>query len=89
MPESYFSFALSMELEGEGFVLDEVDDSYNSSLKFFVDLKRNPYFYLLYYVFPSILFIIISYSSFWIDANSVPARIGLSIIIILITIKFT
>jgi len=51
-------------------------------------MKRDSYFYMSYYVVPSVIFIIVAYSSFWVDANAAPARCGLSITIILITINF-
>lgn len=51
-------------------------------------IQRNPIFYINYYCLPSFLFIIMTYCSFWIDKNAAPARAGLSITVILITINF-
>ena len=40
------------------------------------------------FIFPSVLFVAISYSSFWINKESAPARVTLAIMTILISINF-
>ena len=52
-------------------------------------MKRDPYFYMTYYIIPSVLFVIISYCSFWIDKLAATARCSLAITSILITINFS
>jgi hypothetical protein len=52
-------------------------------------MKRNPRFYMTYYIVPSVLFVVIAYCSFWIDQNAAAARCALSITTILITIQFS
>ena len=44
---------------------------------------------MVYYIVPSIIFVVISYSSFWIDQESVTARCSLAITTVLITINFS
>lgn len=36
-----------------------------------LNLKRDPYFYMLYYIFPSVIFVILSYCSYWISSDAV------------------
>jgi hypothetical protein len=52
-------------------------------------IKRDPYFYMVYYIVPSVIFVILSYCSFWIDQESVTARCSLAITTVLITINFS
>jgi len=52
-------------------------------------MKRDPFFFMIYYVIPSVLFVICAYCSFWVDPAQPPARCGLAITTILITINFT
>ena len=44
---------------------------------------------MIYYLIPSILFVIISYCSFWIDKEAATARASIAITTILITINFS
>jgi hypothetical protein len=44
---------------------------------------------MVYYIIPSVLFIIISYCSYWIDYKSATARCSLAITTIVITINFS
>jgi len=60
----------------------------NSAIVYQLKFQRNPMFYIRYYCIPSILFIIMTYCSFWIDKGAAPARAGLAITVILITINF-
>lgn len=51
-------------------------------------MKRDPFFYITYYVVPSLLFVICAYASLYVDPAQPPARAGLAITTILITISF-
>ena len=51
-------------------------------------MKRDDQFYINFYVIPSILFILISYCSYWIDKSAAPARVAVGITTVLITISF-
>ena len=66
-----------------------MDGTENSGLRYTIEMKRDPYFYMTYYVVPSVLFVIISYCSFWIDKHAATARCSLAITTILITINFS
>lgn len=46
-----------------------------SGLKFIFKLKRQPLFLSKLFVYPSIIFVILAYTSFFIDKNGAPARI--------------
>jgi len=50
---------------------NELDHSINAGLTFSLSMKREPYFYMVYYIVPSVIFVIISYCSFWINKDSV------------------
>jgi hypothetical protein len=39
----------------------------NSALVYTLEMQRNSYFYMVFYIIPSIIFVICSYLSFWID----------------------
>ena len=43
---------------------------------------------MVYYIVPSVIFVLIAYCSFWISKDSVTARCSLAITIVLITINF-
>jgi len=43
---------------------------------------------MTYFLFPSILFVVTSYMSFWISKEAAPARVSLAILTILIAINF-
>ena len=62
-------------------------DSTTSGLLYTLHLKREPAFFWVFYIVPSILFVMLSYSSFWIDKTAVPARVGLGITTTLITLN--
>lgn len=66
-----------------------MDGSERSALRFTLQIKRDPYFYMVYYIIPSIIFVVISYCSFWISQESVTARCSLAITTVLITINFS
>jgi len=51
-------------------------------------MKRDPFFYITYYVIPSLLFVVCAYASLYVDPAQAPARCGLAITTILITISF-
>jgi hypothetical protein len=59
-----------------------------SGVQFDFKISRNEYFFISYYVVPSILFVVVSYMSFWINKEAVPARVTLAILTILIAINF-
>jgi len=42
----------------------DIDETENSGLVYTLSMKRDPYFYMTYYIIPSVLFVIISYCSF-------------------------
>lgn len=44
---------------------------------------------MVYYIVPSVIFVVLSYCSFWIDQEAVTARVSLSITTVLITINFS
>ena len=58
-----------------------------SGIKYHFKLTRVGSFFLTNYIIPSIIFMLISYTGFWINRDAVPARVGLAIISILITIS--
>lgn len=60
----------------------------SAGLFYQIEMKRQPYFYMAFYVLPSVLYVIISYCSFWIDQKAATARCSLGITTILITINF-
>jgi hypothetical protein len=45
------------------------------------------YFFMIYYVLPTIFFVFLSYSTFWIDQNAAPARVATSTTAILVTLQ--
>ena len=77
-----------MVLEGNSTVTNDLDGTLNGSLTFTLKMKRSPYFYMVYYIVPSVIFVIIAYCSFWISKDSVTARCSLAITVVLITINF-
>jgi gamma-aminobutyric acid receptor subunit alpha len=66
----------------------KIDETFNSAIVFSLKLKRDSYFYITYYVIPSLIFVIISYCSFWIDKNATTARCSIAITTTVITIQF-
>ena len=50
-------------------------------------MDRLPVFFLIYFVVPSLIFVFIAYTSFWINKEAVPARVAIGIISILINIS--
>ena len=62
-------------------------DETTSGLLYTLHLKREPTFFWVFYILPAILFVMLSYSSFWIDKTAVPARVGLRITTTLITLN--
>ena len=58
-----------------------------SGILYTLKLKRDPGFYWTFYMLPAMLFVFLSYSSFWVDKNAVPARVALGILSILITLN--
>jgi hypothetical protein len=61
----------------------------SSALVYTLQMQRNSYFYMVFYIIPSVIFVICSYLSFWIDQDSVTARCALGSTIIVITITFS
>jgi len=51
----------------------------SSGLKFHFELKRQPLFLSKLFVYPSIIFVIMAYTSFFIDKHGAPARITVTI----------
>lgn len=58
-------------------------------MTYIIELKRNPYPYMSFYIICSVIFVLISYCSFWIDYKAVTARCSLAITTIVITINMT
>lgn len=56
-----------------------VPDGLGSGLKFSFSFKRDSYFLGKLFINPSIIFVILAYSSFWIDKNEAAARVSLVI----------
>ena len=50
-------------------------------------MARNPLFFIMQFIIPSMLFVVLSYLSYWVDKAAAPARVGLSITAILISIS--
>lgn len=75
MKEVTLTFALTNSDEFPGVKIDFV-------------VTRDEFFFLSYFIFPSILFVITSYMSFWIAKEAAPARVTLAILSILIAINF-
>ena len=69
-------------------IINDLDGYANAGLIFILDINRDPYFFMVYYIVPSVIFIIISYCSYWIDQESVTARCFIAMTTVLITIKF-
>jgi hypothetical protein len=67
----------------------EFDYSENSALTYVIEFKRSPYPYMSFYIVCSVIFVLISYCSFWIDYKAVTARCSLAITTIVITINMT
>jgi len=57
-----------------------------SGVEYALALERSWQFFMLFFVFPSILFIFVSYSSFWINKEAAPARVSVGTLSILIQI---
>lgn len=51
-------------------------------------LQRCPFFFMVIYMIPSVIFILLSYTSFWINVNSVTARTSLAITTVLISVSY-
>lgn len=66
---------------------NNIDGVNSSSIEYTLNLNREPYFYMVFNVLPSVIFVTISYCSFWIDRNSVTARTALAITTVLLTIQ--
>lgn len=58
-----------------------------SGLNYSVHIARNDTYMLMLFIIPSILFVMISYCSFWINKEVTPSRISLCTVTILITIS--
>ena len=56
-------------------------------MTFNYEFTRRLSFFITYYLFPSILFVLIAYSQFYIDQAAVPARVTIGITSILIQIN--
>jgi hypothetical protein len=69
-------------------MFSEIDDNTNSAVIYTLSIKRDPYFLLTYYLVPSVIFVIVSYCSYWIDKNATTARCSLAITTTLITLQF-
>ncbi len=65
----------------------EFDYSENSALTYVIEFKRDPYPYMSFYIICSVIFVMISYCSYWIDYKAVTARCSLAITTIVITIN--
>ena len=80
-------FELSMKsAEVTTATVEDGQNAYNGVL-YTMELRREPGFFWIFYIVPSILFVMLSYSSYWIDKNAVPARVALGVISILITLN--
>ena len=60
------------------------DENSYSGVEFNFYIERRWDFFLIYYIFPSLLFVFISYTSFFINKEAAPARVAIGIISILI-----
>ncbi len=80
-PHKFFSWDINYKTEELNAAAFE-----NSGLVFTFTMTRSPYFYMTYYLVPSIIFVLISYCSFWIDKHATTARCFLAITTVLITI---
>ncbi len=58
-----------------------------SGLMYELKFTRDPKFFLMGYILPSILFVFIAYSSLYINKEAVPARVSIAIIAVLITLS--
>jgi hypothetical protein len=59
-----------------------------AGIKYDFNLARDNYFFLSYFIYPSMLFVVTSYTSYWIHQEAAPARVSLAILTILIAINF-
>lgn len=48
---------------------------YSSGIKINFEFSRDPSFLEKIFVFPSIIFVVLAYFTFWIDSNKAPARV--------------
>lgn len=56
-----------------------ISNGVGSGIKFSFKFKRDPYFLGKLFVNPSIIFVVLAYTSFWIDKNEAAARVSLVI----------
>lgn len=59
--------------------LKSISDGVLSGIKFSFKFQRDPYNLAKIFVNPSIIFVILAYTSFWIDKNEAAARVSLVI----------
>jgi hypothetical protein len=64
------------------------DANFYSGARYIITLDRETGFYFKFYIGPSIIFVLISYSSFWISRAAAMARISLCTMSILIAVQF-
>jgi hypothetical protein len=65
----------------------EYSNETHSGNKYVVSLNRNPGFFLISYLIPSLLIIFLSYAALWLDRMAIPARVSIGITPILITVN--
>jgi hypothetical protein len=76
----YFTWSFDYEIKAQKNVQTSSGFQYQMSgveLEFY--LKRNPSFLLMLFMFPSLMFTILAYASFYIDKNVAPARVTMCI----------
>lgn len=88
MPDSYFSFTLGFEDKDEIEIYNSLDETSCSAIVYTLAIERSPFFFMIFYIVPSVIFVIISYCSFWINHESVTARTSVGITTVLISIGF-
>jgi len=59
----------------------------HSGVKMTLELDRRYGYFLIYFFFPSLLVIFLTYAGFWLDKTAVPARVSIGITPILITLN--
>jgi hypothetical protein len=85
---SYFSQELTIDYVKNVDVIQPNTEHIFSGQKFKIVIKRDVAFYIRAYMLPSIFFVIISNTSFWVSKAAAPASVALCIIGVLITINF-
>lgn len=63
-------------------------EDFFSGAKYYIYLNRDTGFYIKYYIGPAIIFVLLSYTSFFISRAAAMARVVLCTISILLTVQF-